>query len=250
LTANSPADHPWHHGLWFSWMQLNGVDYWSVKPDDIRSGGRTEVAAAKAVANEDYSAKIELTVTYHPQNEPPVLTEKRVLQISPPDAQGGYRIDWASEFTAGEKDVVLKGGTAGGGYAGLSVRVAQNSRDWVLSDSEGRSEKASSASMANAIHGQHARWADVSLVSSITGQPAGIALFDHPDNLRYPSYWHCVLQDKTAFGYFSPAPLWKEPYTLGAGKKLILRYGILVHAGRGEKDKLEQQWTKWSAAAK
>ena len=40
---------------------------------------------------------------------------------------------------AGNEDVHMKGGEAGGGYAGLSVRIAKDSTDWLLLDSEGRS---------------------------------------------------------------------------------------------------------------
>ena len=50
-----------------------------------------------------------------------------------------------STFTAGDKDVLMKGGTAGGGYAGLSARIAKESRDWLLLDSEGRQDPASAA---------------------------------------------------------------------------------------------------------
>ena len=48
------------------------------------------------------------------------------------------------------------------------------------------------------------------------------------------------------FGYFSPAPLFHEPYTLAAGKELSLRYRILVHPGRGRADALEAQWRAWA----
>lgn len=83
---------------------------------------------------------------------------------------------------------------------------------------------------------------DCSIVDSASGRLAGVAILDHPGNLRFPSQWHCILQTTHQFGYFSPAPLWSEPYTLPAGKMLTLRYRVLVHPDRGQKDKIEQQW--------
>lgn len=242
LTWLDPPDHPWHHALWFAWKDLDGLTYWEIGIKNETPTGRIDIVDVKAAANPDYSARMELVLSYHPPNKPAVLTEKRVHHVGPPDSAGGYSIDWESTFTAGDKDVLMKGGTHGGGYAGLSVRIAKDSGDWLLLDSEGRQDVASTAGTAPNTHGQHARWMDFSIVDARTGRPAGVAILDHPGNLRFPSQWHCILQTTHQFGYFSPAPLWSEPYTLPAGKTLTLRYRILIHPDRGEKDKLEQQW--------
>ena len=89
------------------------------------SEGLTEVVSAKVSAAEDFSARIELNLTYHKPDEPVVLRETRVISISAPDAQGSYAIDWRSTFQAGDQDLLLQGGTAGGGYAGMSARIAR-----------------------------------------------------------------------------------------------------------------------------
>ncbi len=249
LTWLNPPDHPWHHALWFAWKDLNGLTYWEIGMKGATSTGRIDVVDVKATGNPDFSARIELALSYHPVDKPPVLTEKRVLEISPPDASGGYHIDWNSTFTAGERDVRMKGGTAGGGYAGLSARMAKDSRDWQLLDSEGRQDTASAAATAPNTHGKRARWMNCSLVDIASGRPAGLAILDHPDNLRFPSQWHCILQTTHHFGYFSPAPLWSEPHTLAAGKSLPLRYRILVHAGRADRQSIEEQWKVFVGAA-
>ena len=66
LTAPSPADHPWHRALWFSWKMLNGVNYWEENPATGKSDGVTEVRASKAVPHADSSARIEMSISYHP----------------------------------------------------------------------------------------------------------------------------------------------------------------------------------------
>ncbi len=66
--------------------------------------------------------------------------DARVIRVSVPDDQGSYAVDWRSTFEAGEQDLVLQGGTAGGGYAGMSVRIASDTRDWRLIDGDGRED--------------------------------------------------------------------------------------------------------------
>jgi HEAT repeat protein len=248
LTAPSPADHPWHRALWFSWKMLNGANYWEENPATGQAQGLSEVRAAKVAPNADGSARIELEMSYHPANAPPVLTERRRIEVGVPDARGIYRIDWCGEFTAGEKDVVLEGGTAGGGYAGLSVRISQASSEWILLDSEGRrdvptdSQPGHASGLAATTHGQRARWADFSLVDTATQQPGGIAILDHPSNPRHPPQWHNVLAANGRFGYFSPAMLWSQRFTLPAGQRFALRYRIIVHPGRVDRDTIEKEW--------
>ena len=241
LTALSPPDHPWHRALWFAWKDINGLNYWEEDRTTGLSQGRTEVTEVTATTNEDHSGRIEMILAYHPPQRPAVLTEKRSLSITAPGPDGGYAIDWASTFRAGADDAVLKGGTSGGGYAGLSVRISPDTKDWEIIDSEGRKDVPIEF-MAKNTHGQRARWMDFSVVDKTTGRPAGIALMDHPGNLRHPAEWHNVLSDKIPFGYFSPAPLWSEPYTIPAGEELTLRYRIVVHPGRGDPERLDATW--------
>jgi len=245
LTCLSPQDHRWHRALWFSWKMLNGVNYWEEDPKTGWPDGRTEVVHSQVIPHKDYSATIFLVLSYHTPGGPTLLTENRTITLSTPGKDGRYRIDWQGTFTAGNQDVLLQGGTAGGGYAGLSVRISQSSKDWRLIDSEGRVDLPG-AHLAKNTHGQKARWMDFSVVDTATGDAGGMAILQHPSSFRYPTHWHNVMDDTIPFGYFSPAPLWAEPYTLAAGKTLKVRYRILVHPGRGAKGQLDAEWKSFS----
>jgi hypothetical protein len=245
LTWHRPPDHPWHYGLWFCWKYINGLNYWE---EDRRTGlseGRTAIRHVDVKPHSDYSADIALELSYHPPGAPAVLMEDRRIMVSTPDDHGAYRINWAGRFTAGDADVLLdrtpipgeKDGQSWGGYAGLSVRLAKSITDWQTVDSEGRKDLA--------IHGQKARWIDFS-GRFAEGRAAGIAIFDHPDNLRHPSPGFVIMDPKPPFGYFSPALLFNEPYTLPAGKSLTLRYCVLIHPGRLDEDVLEREWKSFS----
>ncbi|MHC4240565.1 MAG: DUF6807 domain-containing protein [Planctomycetota bacterium] len=239
LTSLRPADHRWHRALWFSWKYINGVNYW----DPELPAGQTEVLDVKTRPGRDYSAQIEMRLSYRPPQERAVLTERRTLKVSAPDESGCYRIDWLSVFTAGDNDVLLgrtpipgeQNGKSYGGYAGLSLRMAEHTRDWQFLGSEGPLEPES--------RGSKARWVDFT-GKVAEGRSGGVAVFDHPDNPRHPSSWWLG----ASMPYFSPAVLFHKPYALPAGKTLTLRYRILVHSGHADRDMLESEWKAFAAS--
>ncbi|MHC4198509.1 MAG: DUF6807 family protein [Planctomycetota bacterium] len=187
------------------------------------------------------SARIEMDLSYHPPGKPALMTEKCLMELSAPDKTGSYRIDWQSVFTAADVDVKLdrtpikgeRGGKGWGGYAGLSLRMAKSTRGWRFVDSEGRMDEKG--------HGQKARWMDF-FGNTASGRAAGVAVFDHPENLRHPSPWYVA----KGMPYFSPALLFNKPYTLAAGKSLTLRYRVLVHSGPADRNRLQKEWEAFS----
>jgi hypothetical protein len=246
LTWLRPADHRWHRALWFSWKFINGVNYWEEDPKTGLSPGRTELVEVKFWWHNDWladievmrrSADIEMMLSYHRPGGPAVLTEKRLIAVSAPDKNGRYHIDWHSTFTAGEKDVLLsrtpipgeQGGMGWGGYAGLSIRMAEAARGFQFVDSRGRKDKQ--------IHGKKARWVDFS-GELPNGKEAGITILDHPENLWHPSPWYV----EKGMPYFSPAVLFNKSYKIEAKKSLTLWYRILIHPGRMDKEALEREF--------
>jgi len=244
LTRFRPPDHLWHRAVWFTWKYINGLVYWD-EDRDGRSPGVTEVIGVKLDAAKDFSARVEIDLSFHPPGKPAVLTEKRIIRFSPPQPDGSYRVDWQGVFTAEGQDAVLDrtpipgqpGGVGHGGYAGFSVRMAENTRNWHVFNSEGVAEEQA--------HGQKARW----LVSSGTtpsGNPAAIAVFDHPANVRHPSPWYVT----KGMPYYSPAVLFNEPLTIPEGKTLTLRYRILIRPGTIDEQSLASQWQAFAGEEK
>lgn len=241
LTDLRPADHRWHRAGWFSWKFINGVNYWEENRQGL-SVGTTELVDIKVTAEDDYSARFQVDLSYHPPGKSAVLTERRQIQISAPDEKGQYDIDWSSTFTAGKEDVALgrtpipgePRGVAYGGYAGLSLRMAVVTRSWKFLDSKGRTS-------GKEIHGQSARWLNFG-GKDPDGAETGIAIFDHPTNPRHPSPWYVAPE----MPYFSPALLFQEPLTLKVGEELHLAYRILVHAGPGNQQTLDAEYKKFA----
>lgn len=243
LTALRPGDHPWHRGVWWSWKLIDGLNYWEEDPKTGVSQGVSELVRVKLQPDKDYSARVELEMSYHPPGKPAVLTEKRAIRVGAPAKDGGYAIDWTSTFTAGKVEVKLdrtpipgqEGGAGHGGYAGLSARMSPETRHWTFVNSDGDTGQ-------DKIHGHEARWVDFSGTNP-AGAAGGLAFFDHPSNLRYPNCWYA----NQGMPYFSPAVLFKEPYVLPAGKSLSLRYRIYVH-GHADTPAIEKAWKEFSGS--
>ena len=236
LTAFRPPDHPWHRGLWWSWKHINGLNYWEEDKKTGKSQGINELTGAKITTNADFSARAELTFSYHPPEKPALLTETRTLAVSRPDTNGNYRIDWTSVFTVGDAPIKLertpprkKGGVAWGGYAGLSLRFPHGIKGWSFLTSENVKDPAKGSGMG-------ASWADFS------NAEAGITVFDHPGNLRHPSPWYLNAE----LPYFSPALLYDDPLELGAKQELKLHYRVMVHSRAMTSTALQAEWESFS----
>jgi len=231
LTALRPQDHPWHRGLWWSWKHVDGVNYWEENKKTGLSDGRTELVNVRIQPASDFSARVEMELNYRLPDKAPVMTERRLITVSTPDANGNYSIDWNTTFAAGSKALKLDRTPPknfSGGYAGLSCRMSKDCKGWTYTASDG------TVGAAN-IYGRTAKWVDYS------SSGGGIAIFDHPSNLRHPTPWY-----PNTMPFFSPAMLFHEPYTFPAGKTLMLRYRIFVHSAPVDKNDLETEWKKFT----
>ena len=97
--------------------------------------------------------------------------------------------------------------------------------------------------------GKRARWVDY--FGEVDGQAVGIALFDHPGNLRHPTRWHARdygLFTANPFGvhHFTGNEADSGGHTLPAGENLTLRYRFVFHGGDVDADDLETQWKAWA----
>jgi hypothetical protein len=230
LTDLRPPDHPWHRGLWFSWQQLNGLNYWEEDGKTGRSEAATELVESKLQPHDDGSATLKFSLSYHPWNAPAILTEQRTVEVTAP-VNGSYEIQWRAEFTAVTNVTLARtplpgeaGGKAHGGYAGLSLRLAKATRGGIFSNSAGDVGETT-------LHGKPADWIKYSAGG---GLPA-VTIFDDAKNPGHPVKWYV----NQGMPFFSPAPLFAKPLTLASGEKLVLHYRIRItdHASQDQPSK-------------
>jgi len=228
--------------LWFCWKFINVVNYWELNSLRKKPDGRTSWSPPRIQTNDNQSAVIEQQLTYQPVDEEAavILREHRRIDISAPDAQDAYHLDWTLSFTAGDQAVVLDRTPpqeqSWGGYAGLSLRFPTNltARQAVSSQSLvefGAGGRHRSRASAMDYHGL------------IEGHAAGVAFLDHPDNPRHPTPWYLI--DSPEMSYMNAALLADAPLSLPAGGHLTLRYRVIVHPGRWDGARLQEAHTKF-----
>ena len=82
LTWDQPPDHVWHHALLFSWKYINKVNYWEYDRQTGKPDGRTEWSDVRLETRDDHSARISLTLAYHPAGDDQVvLSEQRRVEV-------------------------------------------------------------------------------------------------------------------------------------------------------------------------
>lgn len=242
LSWDQPPDHHWHHAFWFAWKYVNGLNYWEEgRPQEPE--GLTTWRNVTVATRPDYSARITLDIDYHPPDQPPVLRERREVQVSAPDGQGQYHFDWQSTFIAVVPVLLdrtpIPGephGAGWGGYAGLSWRFAKDLTGWQVAFSNGDT----------ALEPTGRRAAALEVNGAAGGVEAGVAFLDHPDNLNSPSPWHLVAQPKTSFLFAQPAVLYYGAHRLAANESLVLRYRVIVHPGRWSADRLNEEAARFT----
>lgn len=239
LTAESPRDHLWHMGLWFSWKFIDGLNYWEYSGDPTRhiSEGMTEISSVKVDSIKNGVYQIDLKIIYHPweRKDQPVMKEVQRIKISSPNDDNSYWIDYDLTFTA-LKDILLDrtpipgepNGQSWGGYSGMSVRL----------NTEFSNIRYFSESRESVSYGDRNRWVACEFDNK-KGSREQVILFDGPDNPRYPSPWYCINDPATPMYYFSPAILYKEPMRLKKDQVLHLNYRIYLPARLLNREEIE-----------
>jgi hypothetical protein len=121
---------------------------------------------------------------------------------------------------------VTMGDTKEGTFA---IRVVK-----ALDSPPGHMVNANGASGEKAIWGKRSNWVDY--YGRVAGEDVGLAIFDHPQNLRAPTYWHA-----RAYGLLAANPFGVRQFTgdrrqdgryvIPDGGSLVFRYRVLIHQG-------------------
>jgi hypothetical protein len=242
ITCDAPPDHPWHHGLWFSWKYINGVNYWEADRATGRPEGQTTWSDVRVTTRDDHSARLTMTLDYRgPSGADAVLRELRAIDVHSPTGDS-YVIDWTAQFEARE-DVVLDrtppAAGAPGGYAGLSVRFAQQLSDRQATNRDG---------VVEFSHGdRHRGHGDAFDYSGkLDDGSAGLAILDYPENPRHPTPWYLIRSKNMS--YINAAFLHDAPLKLAAGQSFVLRYRVVVHNGRWDAAQLSRASDEYARA--
>ncbi|HVU45072.1 MAG TPA: PmoA family protein [Terracidiphilus sp.] len=258
------TDHPHHDGLWFNYSNVNGFDFWnnSTAIPDARASKMGTIVFDKIVSAKSGANRGELTTnsTWITGAGDKIIAETSHYIFG---REGSARsIDLIVTFHALDK-VVFHDDKDGL----LGLRVARwlespEEKGGTFTDANGVATKVSAAAnipgvapptgeyltsegiKGEAVWGTRGNWCALAGHDG-TGHTDTIAIFDHPRNPNYPTYWHA-----RGYGLFAVNPLGqhmfdpKKPeldYTLEKGQSVTFRYRIVIYPHTVTADELNKE---------
>lgn len=252
LTRNYPMqrdsegedhDHPHHRSLWYSHGAVNGVDFWA------------ETAKAGKIAHDKFlevksgadSGVIRSRNKWVAPDGSVVCTDELTFRVYARPLNERL-FDFDITLQAGEKEIVL-GDTKEGTMA---VRVVETMR---LKPNKFNTDKPTghivqSTGVRDAeTWGKRAEWCDYH--GPVQGKILGIAIFDHPQNPKHPTWWHVRDYGLFAANPFGVHDFEKKPadagnLTIPAGKSVTFRYRFYVHEGDEQQGKVAERYEEYA----
>lgn len=225
---NKPSDHPHHKSVWSAFGAVNGVDCWAEGEDSgFQQSG--EVTAGSG----DAFGWIHAKNVWQDKDHKPLIDEEREYRFYGTPASARV-FDVTITFSANYGDVTF-GDTKEGGLVALRMRQELCGSKGVITNALGDAGEPT-------LWGKPSPWCDYSGMLGDLG-PRGVAIFDTPGNLRYPTSWHVRsygLMAANAFGwndfrekeYNKPLiPETSGDFKIANGEKLTMKYRVYVHSG-------------------
>jgi hypothetical protein len=242
MAGDKAKDHPHHKSMWaaFGEVSLVNPDGSPLTPDakpwDCWAEGENsgfQHSGEVTFGSGDAYGWVKAKNTWQDKDHKPLLTEEREYRFyaTPED---GRLIDAYVTFTA-EYGTVLFSDTKEGGIVAIRMRPE-------LSDTAGVITNALGDVGEDTLWGKPSPWCDYSGQMDGVGW-RGLAVFDYPTNLRYPTSWHVRsygLMGANPFGYSyfkekeynkGLLPAENGDYIIKDKDTLSFKHRVYVHSG-------------------
>jgi hypothetical protein len=242
-TPDEDHDHKHHRSLWFTHGSVNGKDFWSEdknfgkivhqKFEQVKSGAEAGVIAS---VNNWIDAEGKV-----------VCTDNQTVRIYAPKSASERMLDFEITIHASNGEVVF-GDTKEGTMA---LRLAETMR---LKGKVGKGHIVNSEGVKDdQTWGKKAKWCDY--YGPAEGKLVGVAIFDHPENPRHPTWWH--VRD---YGLFAANPFGQHDFeklpdksagnlTVPAGKSITFRYRFYFHEGDEKQGNVAAKYEEYASKA-
>ncbi len=231
--------HPHHRSLWFAHGAVNGIDFWTEgnnkgkvvheKFVEISSGPTVGVIASQNnwVGPDGKTVCTDMrTHRFYGRPEGPIMDIEVTIHAS------------HGQVTLGD----TKEGS-------MAIRVAPTMRV------EGKVAKGhiinSEGQKDGDAWGKRAAWCDYYGPVGPNGDIVGIAMFDHPDNLRHPTWWHV-----RAYGLFAANPFGQHDFeskpagtgdlVIPAGESVTFKWRFYFHKGTEIDGKVAEHYREYA----
>ena len=252
LTRNWPMkevegeerDHPHHRSFWYGHGAVNGHDFWS----EAAQAGRTAHEAFTEIQSGPDTGVIKSKNQLIAKDGTVVATDDRTLRFySRTDARV---FDFEITIHASHGDLTF-GDTKEGTMA---LRLAETMRLKPNKDNVGKPTGHivnSEGQRDGDTWGKRAKWVDY--YGPVEGKIVGVAMFDHPQNPRYPTWWHVRDYGLFAANPFGIHDFEKQPAGAGdlklkSGESLTFRYRFYLHAGDEKEARVAERYREYTAS--
>ncbi len=234
LTAAFPADHPHQHGIFNAWVKTKfdgrPVNFW----DQAGGTGTVEHVEVTSLSSGPVFGEFSVRLRHVDLSAEPepvtVLDETWTVRVY--DRTDLFLIDLESEQRcATERPLIVQEYH----YGGMAIRGSSTWLDLASSGfltSEGKSR----------ADGNHSRPSWTDLFGVLRGHPCGVAVLQHPDNLRFPA--PVRLHPSKPYFVYTPAVLGE--FTIEPEQPLTSRYRYVVHDGRPDAARLNAAWADYA----
>ncbi len=262
--AGERTDHPHHIGIWLTYGDVNGIDYWNnsdVVPAEKKSRyGDIHFQEIVSMTSSGSEGKLVVKNQWTDNGEA-VLDEVTTFTFI---NRGDVRIiDRETRLTA-LKDVLFEDNKEGM----LGMRMASqlempSDSPVTLTDAHGISTAvkgvnelasgdylSSEGLRGDEVWGTRGTW--MALTGNFGADSVTVAIIDHPANPGYPTYWHA-----RGYGLYAANPLGQKEmsggkdelhYKLDKGEEGVFRYRIVIADGepadQGAWEKLAAEFSK------
>jgi hypothetical protein len=233
-------DHPHHRSFWFAHGAVNGLDFWS----EQKAFGKTVHETFTAIKSGREVGVIRSRNKWVAADGTVVCTDDRTLRIYNPGPRPERLFDFEITLHAGDKPLTL-GDTKEGTMA---LRLAETMR---LKGKVGHGHIVNSEGVRDAATwGKRAAWCDY--YGPVDGKVVGVAIFDHPQNPRYPTWWH--VRD---YGLFAANPFGRHDFeqlkdksagdlVVPAGQSVTFRYRFYLHQGDEKEAQVARKYQEYT----
>jgi len=234
LTEDFPFDHLHHHGIWWAWHQVLIGDK-SVGDGWEMTDVAWDVDSVEIVKAEADSAVLKAKVFWKSPKwtdgagrPKPFIEETAVIGVH--RSEGDIRkIDFEIALLGLAEGVRIGGSDNKKGYGGFSARFRFPKGGLTFTGADGAVKPKNTAVEAGP-------WLDFSGDFRADGGAGGVAILCHKSIPGYPRPWILRRRESMQNAVFPG----REPVTLSTEKPTVLRYRLIVHRGRLQRQQLDR----------
>ncbi|NNE90374.1 MAG: PmoA family protein [Verrucomicrobiales bacterium] len=244
-------DHPHHRGMWFGLGSVNGYDFWH-EPASGKKPKPFGKIVHLGMGGMSFSGNVGMIKVRSEwqgmDDKKKIMNDEREFRFEKLE-NGTMIVDAKITLKATAGDVTIHDDKEGA----WSIRVMPTLR--IEGEVANGSIVNSSGIEGKAAWGKRANWVDY-YGPDTAGRTIGVAILDHPSNLRHPTWYHARHYGLFTANPFGQGNFEKETkkgagdYTIKNGDSLSLNYRTIFHLGDAKAAKIDEAYKAWAAEKK